>query len=153
MRERIDTIGDSPGRERRSAPLGRPVVPELSTIVRPGLAGGSAFPAGAEAMSSSSSEPGPPAATAWTPCGTALRKSANSASATTTSTSCSRTTSTSCPVLIPVFSRTRSLPRLLAATSVSTIPRWLRQSTATRGAAPNRPRAAASRSVRASTSP
>lgn len=88
MRDRIDASGDSPGRECRSAPLGRPVVPELSTIVRPALAGGPTGAAGAASMSLSSSDPGPPAVMACTRSGTAARKSPNSSSAITTSTPC-----------------------------------------------------------------
>lgn len=145
IRDRIDVSGDSPGRDLRSAPFGRPVVPELSTIVRPVLPGGSTLDPSSPATSASSSA----SVMARTPSGSASRNPANSSSAITTSTDCSSTTATSCSTLIPVFISTRSAPALPHAASASIIPRWFRHSTAT-----TFPRTcAASRSVRTSSSP
>ncbi len=52
IRSMIEQSGLNPPGVGRRAPLGTPVVPEVSTIVRPGRAGGSTSPAGARSSRS-----------------------------------------------------------------------------------------------------
>ena len=146
--------GVSPLGFGRRAPFGGPVVPDVSTIVRPSVGRSGRVPGPLRAISSStvgrSTGPSCQPMTIVVSSGSASTLSPMSASATTRRIFCSSATVASCEAGRPVLSSTTSAPSLATATCTSTAPRWLRHSTPTRapGSTPRPASERASRSVR-----
>ena len=133
MRSSIDASAAAPPLPDRRAPLGVPVVPDVSRMVLPlvpGLAG--TCPRCASIRASTVGPRGEPSvhATTSTRSGTCSlacsTMAANSSSYTISCASSRARTSVSCGPEKPVFSSSAFAPSLAAALSASTKPRWLR---------------------------